>query len=86
LELCCIKWMFWMTWLGHLRKKKLLMSLSASGPCSWARRFQWAFFLKKCWPIVQTEFYRLAADFRDETVQLKNINGSYITLVPKKQV
>jgi hypothetical protein len=47
LELCCIKWMFWMTWLGHLRKKKLLMSLSASGPCSWARRFQWAFFFEK---------------------------------------
>jgi hypothetical protein len=28
----------------------------------------------------------LAADFHDESIQLKNINGSYITLVPKKQV
>jgi hypothetical protein len=41
-------------------------------------------FLKKCWPIIQNEFYRLAADFFDEAIQLQNINGSYITLVPKK--
>ncbi|XP_071681718.1 uncharacterized protein [Lolium perenne] len=43
-------------------------------------------FLKKCWPIVKYDFYKLAADFYDETIQLKNINGSFITLVPKKPV
>jgi hypothetical protein len=42
-------------------------------------------FLKKCWPIIQNEFYRLAANFFDETIQLQNINGSYITLGPKKK-
>jgi hypothetical protein len=42
-------------------------------------------FLKKCWPIIKQDFYKLAADFHDETIQLKNINGSFITLVPKKQ-
>jgi hypothetical protein len=40
--------------------------------------------VKKCWPIIQKEFYRLAEDFHSGTVKLQNINGSYITLVPKK--
>jgi hypothetical protein len=43
-------------------------------------------FLKKCWHIVNNDFYKLAADFYEEKIQLENINGSYITLVPKKQV
>lgn len=43
-------------------------------------------FLKKCWSIIKEDFYKLAANFHSETIQLKNINGSYITLVPKKQV
>jgi mannosylglycoprotein endo-beta-mannosidase len=41
-------------------------------------------FLKKCWPIIQTEFYHLSSDFHDGKIKLDNINGSYITLVPKK--
>jgi retron-type reverse transcriptase len=41
-------------------------------------------FLKKCWPIIKKDFYKLAADFHDESIQLRNINGSFITLVPKK--
>jgi hypothetical protein len=41
-------------------------------------------FLKQCWNIVKSDFYQLAADFYNETIQLSNINGSYITLVPKK--
>jgi hypothetical protein len=40
-------------------------------------------FLKKYWPIIQNEFYRLAEDFHNGTVKLQNINRSYITLVPK---
>jgi hypothetical protein len=43
-------------------------------------------FLKKWWSIIKADFYKLAAHFHSESVQLKNINGSYITLVPKKQV
>jgi hypothetical protein len=42
-------------------------------------------FVKKCCSIIKHDFYQLAADFHNETIQLKNINGSYITLVPKKQ-
>jgi hypothetical protein len=43
-------------------------------------------FLKKCWSIVQNDFYRLAQDFWEGKLNLQNINGSYITLVPKKAV
>jgi hypothetical protein len=43
-------------------------------------------FVNKCWPIIQNEFYHLANDFFDRSIKLQNINGSFITLVPKKQV
>jgi hypothetical protein len=43
-------------------------------------------FFEKCWPIIQTDFYRLAEDFHNGSVRLQNINGSFITLVPKKPV
>jgi hypothetical protein len=41
-------------------------------------------FVKRCWPIIQNEFYRLAQEFHDGTLNLQNINGSFNTLVPKK--
>jgi len=37
-------------------------------------------FLKKCWPLIQNEFYQLAKDFYEEKLSLENINGSFITL------
>ena len=40
-------------------------------------------FLKKCWPLIKEDFYKLANVFQEEKVNLQNINGSYITLVPK---
>jgi retron-type reverse transcriptase len=40
-------------------------------------------FLKKCWHIVKDQFYKLAHDFHGGNLSLQNINGSYITLVPK---
>jgi hypothetical protein len=43
-------------------------------------------FLKKCWPIIQTEFYHLAKEFHEGNLNLQSTNGSFITLVPKKQV
>lgn len=41
-------------------------------------------FLKKCWHIIQKEFYALAQDFHDRKIGLQNINSSFITLIPKK--
>jgi hypothetical protein len=40
-------------------------------------------FLKKCWPIIQDEFTKLAQEFQKGNLDLQNINGSYITLVAK---
>jgi hypothetical protein len=40
-------------------------------------------FLKRCWPIIQNDFYNVAKDFY-EKLNLQNISGSLITLVPKK--
>lgn len=40
-------------------------------------------FMKKCWPIICEDFYRLCEAFYEEAVDLKCINGSYITLVLK---
>jgi hypothetical protein len=40
-------------------------------------------FLKKCWGIIKEDFHELARGFYDGSLNLHNINGSYITLVPK---
>jgi hypothetical protein len=41
-------------------------------------------FLKKCWHILKHDFLKLCDDFHAGNGQLQSINGSYITLVPKK--
>jgi hypothetical protein len=41
-------------------------------------------FLKKCWGIVRADFVRLCHDFHCGKASLQSINGSFITLVPKK--
>lgn len=41
-------------------------------------------FLKKCWPVISQDFYRLFADFHGGFCDLKPLNYSFITLVPKK--
>lgn len=41
-------------------------------------------FMKKCWPIICHDFYTLCEGFYAENICLQSINGSYITLVPKK--
>jgi hypothetical protein len=43
-------------------------------------------FVKKCWPIIKEEFYSLDKEFQEGKLNLQSINGSYITLVPKKAV
>jgi hypothetical protein len=40
-------------------------------------------FLKRCWPIIRHDFYKLCAAFCDGNVCLQSINGSFITLIPK---
>lgn len=41
-------------------------------------------FLKKSWPIIRGDFYKLCHDFYHHQDDLKIINHSHITLVPKK--
>jgi hypothetical protein len=41
-------------------------------------------FLKKCWPIIKTDFYYLCDNFHRGNLCLQSINGCFITLVPKK--
>jgi hypothetical protein len=40
-------------------------------------------FLKKCWPMSKEDLYMLCFDFYEGTLDLQNINSSFITLVPK---
>jgi hypothetical protein len=58
---------------------KILPSYKAPGPDGFNTDF-----LKKCWPIICEDFYRLFEDFYDGQVCLQSINGSNITFVPKK--
>ena len=41
-------------------------------------------FMKKCWSLISEDFYELCAGFFDREICLQSINGSYITLIPKK--
>jgi len=41
-------------------------------------------FVKHCWSIICPDFYRLCEDFFNNQLCLQSINGSHITLVPKK--
>ena len=42
-------------------------------------------FMKRCWHIIKEDFLQLCKEFHSGEISLENINGSYITLVPKKQ-
>jgi hypothetical protein len=42
-------------------------------------------FLKKCWQLLKSDFYKLCSDFYQGQANLECINTSYITLVPKKE-
>jgi hypothetical protein len=41
-------------------------------------------FFRKAWPIIKEDMYRLCMDFFSHQADIKSINSSYITLVPKK--
>lgn len=41
-------------------------------------------FSRKCWHIVEEDFYDLCDAFFNENICVQSINGSYITLMPKK--
>ena len=42
-----------------------------------------AAFLKHCWDIIATDFYKLIHDFHSSSVNIQSINYSFITLIPK---
>ena len=42
-------------------------------------------FMKRCWPIISSDFIQLVNEFHAGTVILENLNEAFITLVPKKQ-
>jgi hypothetical protein len=41
-------------------------------------------FIKKCWPIIKDDFFRLCNDFASGNLNLGSINASLITVTPKK--
>jgi hypothetical protein len=43
-------------------------------------------FVKKCWPIIKQDFYKLCADFHAGQVCLRSLNGSHVTLLPKTDI
>lgn len=40
-------------------------------------------FFKRCWSIIKDDFMKLVKDFYEGNISLENINGSFITLIPK---
>jgi hypothetical protein len=40
-------------------------------------------FVKKCWPIINQDFYKLCANFHAGQVCLQSLTGSHVTLLPK---
>ena len=40
-------------------------------------------FLKKCWPIIKEDFYKLCHQFHEGNLSLESINDGFITLIPK---
>jgi hypothetical protein len=40
-------------------------------------------FIKKCWHLIKEDFYALCLAFQNNSVCLKSINDSFITLIPK---
>jgi hypothetical protein len=40
-------------------------------------------FLKKCWPVIEGDFYALCDEFYSGSVSLEGLNTSYITMIPK---
>lgn len=42
-------------------------------------------FLKKCWHLIEPDFKRLCQQFATGNLGISSINGSFITLTPKKE-
>ncbi|XP_073355472.1 uncharacterized protein [Aegilops tauschii subsp. strangulata] len=42
-------------------------------------------FMKRCWPIISSDFIRLVKEFHAGTAHLENLNEAFITLIPEKQ-
>jgi len=42
-------------------------------------------FIKRCWNIIQNDFVKLLMQFSNNNIDLRSINSSIITLIPKKE-
>lgn len=42
-------------------------------------------FLKKCWHIISEDYYKMATSFFEGRTSIRNLNTSFITMIPKKQ-
>jgi hypothetical protein len=40
-------------------------------------------FVRKCWPVIASDFYELCDKFYEGSICIDSINGSYVTLIPK---
>jgi hypothetical protein len=40
-------------------------------------------FVRKCWPVIASDFYELCDKFYDGSICMDNINGSYVILILK---
>ena len=43
-------------------------------------------FLKACWLIIKSDFYRLCDEFHKRELDLESLNYGYITLIPKNNL
>jgi hypothetical protein len=40
-------------------------------------------FVRKCWPVIASDFYELCDKFYEGSICMESFNGSYVTLIPK---
>jgi hypothetical protein len=40
-------------------------------------------FVRKCWPVIASDFYELCDKFYEGSIFMDSTNGSYVTLIPK---
>jgi hypothetical protein len=57
---------------------KNLLTNKSSGPDGFNTDF-----VRKCWPVIASDFYELCDKFYEGSICMHSINGSYVTLIPK---
>lgn len=41
-------------------------------------------FVKKCWPIMKSDFLRMTEDLCNDSIDISSLNSSHIALIPKR--